>query len=203
MITATLRRQVELCGVFVNAPMEEIVAVSEELGLTLLAVARRRGPLLLRGGGASHGGSRGQGPAGLRPRLTSATRPASTPTSICSTRALSPPGARGCGGARGRRSTGGCSQARRSKTPLILSGGLTPENVTEAIERVRPFAVDSASGTESAPGRKDPKKLRDFFASVERAAFSPEAEQVRSDRSGHPRGVAPTRHSRPSGTRRR
>jgi phosphoribosylanthranilate isomerase len=59
---------------------------------------------------------------------------------------------------------------------LILSGGLGPENVTDAIERVRPFAVDSASATESAPGHKDPAKLRDFFAAVERAAFAPPAE---------------------------
>jgi phosphoribosylanthranilate isomerase len=58
---------------------------------------------------------------------------------------------------------------RRSKIPLVLSGGLGPVNVTEAIERVRPFAVDTASGTEGAPGRKDPAKLRDFFDAVARA----------------------------------
>ena len=43
---------------------------------------------------------------------------------------------------------------------MILSGGLTPENVAEAIAVVRPFAVDVASGVEAAPGRKDPDKLR-------------------------------------------
>jgi phosphoribosylanthranilate isomerase len=52
---------------------------------------------------------------------------------------------------------------RRSKVPLILSGGLEPENVAEAIAIARPYAVDTASGTESAPGRKDPDRLRAFF----------------------------------------
>ncbi len=52
---------------------------------------------------------------------------------------------------------------------VILAGGLTPENVGQAIREVRPFAVDVASGVESAPGRKDHAKLRAFFAAVEDA----------------------------------
>ena len=50
---------------------------------------------------------------------------------------------------------------------IILAGGLTPENVGQAIRAVRPFAVDVANGVESAPGRKDPARLRAFFAAVE------------------------------------
>ncbi len=49
------------------------------------------------------------------------------------------------------------------RPPIVLSGGLTPENVGEAIRRVEPFAVDVASGVEAEPGRKDPEKLRRFF----------------------------------------
>jgi phosphoribosylanthranilate isomerase len=52
---------------------------------------------------------------------------------------------------------------------LILAGGLTAENVGEAIRGVRPFAVDVASGVESEPGKKDPEKLRAFFAAVAEA----------------------------------
>jgi phosphoribosylanthranilate isomerase len=53
--------------------------------------------------------------------------------------------------------------ARRT---TILSGGLNAANVGEAIARVQPHMIDVSSGVESAPGRKDPDKLRQFFAAV-------------------------------------
>jgi phosphoribosylanthranilate isomerase len=58
--------------------------------------------------------------------------------------------------------------ARKAKKygPIILAGGLNPDNVAQAIEVAGPEAVDTASGTESAPGKKDPGKLRAFFKAV-------------------------------------
>ena len=51
-------------------------------------------------------------------------------------------------------------------TKLIAAGGLTPENVREAIAILKPWGVDVASGVEAAPGKKDPYKVRDFVAAA-------------------------------------
>jgi phosphoribosylanthranilate isomerase len=53
--------------------------------------------------------------------------------------------------------------------PLVLAGGLRPDNVREAIHRVRPQCVDVSSGVESEPGSKSPDLIRDFIAEVRRA----------------------------------
>jgi phosphoribosylanthranilate isomerase len=55
------------------------------------------------------------------------------------------------------------------RSRLILAGGLTPENVAEAVRKVRPFAVDVASGVERAPGVKDGEALRRFIANAQTA----------------------------------
>jgi phosphoribosylanthranilate isomerase len=52
---------------------------------------------------------------------------------------------------------------------IMLAGGLTPKNVTQAIQRVRPFAVDVASGVEASPGRKDPALVAAFISEVHSA----------------------------------
>lgn len=56
------------------------------------------------------------------------------------------------------------------KKPFILSGGLTPDNVAEAIKLTRPQGVDVSSGIESEPGVKDPKKITDFISAAKQAA---------------------------------
>jgi phosphoribosylanthranilate isomerase len=56
-----------------------------------------------------------------------------------------------------------------SRLPIVLSGGLTPENVATAVDIVRPFAVDVNSGVEAQPGKKDPHKVRRFIEAAKRA----------------------------------
>jgi phosphoribosylanthranilate isomerase len=58
----------------------------------------------------------------------------------------------------------------RPAVPLVLAGGLTADNVAVAVRRVRPWAVDVASGVEASPGRKDHDQLRRFVAQVRHAA---------------------------------
>jgi phosphoribosylanthranilate isomerase len=60
------------------------------------------------------------------------------------------------------------AQEMAAFAPVILAGGLTPENVSRAIEVARPYAVDVASGVERSPGKKDHAKLRTFIEMAKR-----------------------------------
>jgi phosphoribosylanthranilate isomerase len=177
-IATALRRKVELCGVFVNAPLDEVVQVGEELGLTLLQLHGDEGPSYCAEAGHRTGA-----------RVIKAVQVASrgevrdverfhTGFHLLDTRPTAP-GKQGLRGGTGEAFDWSLLAARRSTVPLILSGGLGPENAAEAIRaaascgpRAQPFALDTASGTEAAPGRKDPERLRAFFAAVEGAAVT-------------------------------
>ena len=82
------------------------------------------------------------------------------------------------------------SLAARAKAygNLLLAGGLTPENVGEAIRRVRPWGVDVCTGVESSPGKKDPRLIRKFMEAVRTAESELEAEvpQGKLQQETHP-----------------
>jgi len=162
-IATALRRRAQVCGVFVNAPLDEVAGMVDGIGLTMVQlhgdegpafcseVARRTGAKVIKAAAVS-------GKADIR-----ALEAFHTDYHLLDAYRA------GMRGGTGETFDWGLLAGRRSKIPLILSGGLMPENVGEAVERVHPYAVDTASGTEQAPGRKDPVKLREFFAAVERA----------------------------------
>ena len=62
-------------------------------------------------------------------------------------------------------------KAKEYGIPLLLAGGLTPVNVSEAIKKVKPFGVDVAGGVENSPGIKSREKIRAFMHSVRRGSF--------------------------------
>jgi phosphoribosylanthranilate isomerase len=161
-ICAALRRRAELCGVFVNASLDEIAGVSEELGLTMLQLHGDEGPSFCaeaaRRSGARVAKAAQVADAGdIRDlerfhvdfHLLDA-RPARAQ-------------ARSLRGGTGETFDWSLVRGRRSDVPLIVSGGLDAQNICEAIAVSRPYAVDTASGTEAAPGRKDERRLRAFF----------------------------------------
>jgi phosphoribosylanthranilate isomerase len=73
-------------------------------------------------------------------------------------------------GGTGRTAPWGLLASFQPGVPVILAGGLTPENVAEAVRVVRPYAVDVASGVEHSPGHKDPDRVQRFIDNAREAA---------------------------------
>ncbi len=174
-IAAALRREVELCGVYVNAPLERIARECEQLELSLVQLHGDEGPsfcaeLARRTGARVIKAVQVSGPGHVRD-----LERFHVDFHLLDARAKAP-ARREVRGGTGETFDWTLVRARRSKVPLILSGGLNGENVAEAIALVRPYAVDSASGTEAAPGHKDPERMRAFFRAVASAEREPLGE---------------------------
>jgi phosphoribosylanthranilate isomerase len=177
-IATAVRRRTHVCGVFVNATLDEVAGLVDGIGLTMVQlhgdegpaycaeVARRTGAKVIKAAAVS-------GKADIRAleafhtdyHLLDAYRP-------------------GMRGGTGETFDWELVRSRHSRIPLVLSGGLRPENVAEAIAAVRPFAVDTASGTESSPGVKDPEKVAAFVEAVQSSVVAderPDADRLLQD----------------------
>jgi phosphoribosylanthranilate isomerase len=177
-IATAVRRRAHVCGVFVNATLDEVAGLVDGIGLTMVQlhgdegpaycaeVARRTGAKVMKAAAVS-------GKADIRAleafhtdyHLLDAHRP-------------------GMRGGTGETFDWELVRSRHSRIPLVLSGGLRPENVAEAIAAVHPFAVDTASGTESSPGVKDPEKVAAFVEAVQGSVVAherPDADRPLQD----------------------
>ena len=162
-IGAALHRRTEVAGVFVNAHLDQVAEAADAFGLTLLQFHGDEGPVYCaeaarRTGAKVIKAARVAGRSDVRD-----LRAFQTDFHLLDAHV---PGKQGGTGA-----TFAWELAREHPRdrPLILSGGLMPENVGDAIAAVRPFAVDVASGVESAPGIKDHAKMAAFAQSVRAA----------------------------------
>jgi phosphoribosylanthranilate isomerase len=192
-IVNALPAQMVKVGLFVNAPAEEVCQTYDALGLDLIQLHGDEPPHYLAdlGGRAVMRAFR-FGPGGLRsPQLLDHGQPVSrtprVPDALESmARYLGHCGRLGCMprlvlvDAYVEGEYGGTGQAAdwerlkgspfgTSAPPLVLAGGLTPDNVAEAVRTVGPAAVDTASGVESSPGRKDPAAVEAFVRAARRA----------------------------------
>jgi phosphoribosylanthranilate isomerase len=159
-IVRALRRRVACVGVFVNPTLDELGRAAEQIGFTHLQLHGDEGPAFC-GEAARRTGC----------RIVKAVRVASGADIQAVERFhtdlhLLDASAQGQRGGSGQAWEWSLLRARRSTVPLVVSGGLNPENVGDAIAATRPWAVDSASGTETAPGIKDPERVRAFLAAV-------------------------------------
>lgn len=159
-IGAALRRRVELAGVFVNATLEDIARTADQVDLSIVQLHGDEGPAF-----CSEVGRR----TGCKVIKAMRVRSGADIQALAGFHTdyhLLDSFVKDVPGGTGETFAWDLARAHRGRAPLILSGGLNPENVAEAIEVVRPFAVDVASGTERSPRRKDPDKLEAFAAAV-------------------------------------
>ena len=165
-IGAALKRRVELVGVFVNAPLDHVVALAEGSSLSMLQFHGDEGPAYCQEAARRTGlkvikAARVRDAASVRALQTYHTDFHMLDTYVP-----------GRPGGTGERFDWSLAAEHTGSVPVILSGGLLPENIGEAIATVHPFAIDVASGVESVPGRKDPDKLSRLFESVRKGAAS-------------------------------
>jgi phosphoribosylanthranilate isomerase len=163
-IATAYRRRCEVVGVFVNAPLDDVLTTLGSVPLTMLQFHGDEGPSYC-AEAARRSGLKVM--KAVRAKDANAVKALSAyKTDLHMLDAYVP----GTYGGTGERFDWELAAAHPGRPPLVLSGGLTPDNVAHAMSVANPYAVDVASGVEAEPGVKDTDKLRRFFAAVEQAA---------------------------------
>ena len=157
-ITSVLKKEhpnIKLVGVFVNSSVEEIKSILETCSLNLVQLHGDESPEIF---------------SKLTPRAFKAFR-GEIDKQMVSDRApafLLDAAVKGQYGGSGVIADWSSAAELAKRYPLLLAGGLTPENVADAVRQVKPWGVDVASGVESNPGQKDAAKLSAFVQAVRR-----------------------------------
>jgi phosphoribosylanthranilate isomerase len=160
------RRRVELVGVFVNASLDEIAHAAENLHLTHVQLHGDEGPSFCAEV------ARRTGAKVIKAVRVSSASDFQDLERFHTDFHLLDTARRGSFGGTGETWDWALAARRARKAPVILSGGLTAENVAAGAAAVDPYAVDVASGVEASPGVKDPDKLAAFMAAVPAAVRS-------------------------------
>jgi phosphoribosylanthranilate isomerase len=157
-ITSVLKREyqnIKLVGVFVNSAVQEVKNILEICSLDLAQL---------------HGDETPETFAQLMPHAFKAFR--GIPIDIKGFERDDVPAllvdaaVKGVYGGSGVTADWSAAAELAKRYPLLLAGGLTPENVMDAVRQVKPWGVDVASGVEASPGEKDPSKMRTFVSAV-------------------------------------
>jgi phosphoribosylanthranilate isomerase len=158
-IAGAFRRRVELAGVFQNATLDHVARTAENLQLSMVQLHGEEGPSYC-AEVARRTGAKVVKAARIRSRAdVVALQPYRTDFHLLD-------------GAGGQPFDWDLVRARRTDVPLMVAGGLTPENVADAIAATDPYAVDVASGIEREPGVKDPDKVAAFAAAAHGATVA-------------------------------
>lgn len=146
----------QLIGVFVNSPLLEVQSILREVGLDQAQ---------LHGDESSELVAQVRGFKALRPQSMDEADTQAHAYAVTTEPALLIDAYRkGEYGGTGQVGDWSLAAKIAPQYPILLAGGLTPENVAEAIRQVQPWGVDVASGVESAPGKKDAAKMKEFVS---------------------------------------
>jgi phosphoribosylanthranilate isomerase len=159
-IGAALKRRCEIAGVFVNSTLDEVIDAAERENLTLLQFHGEEGPAFC------VEARRRTGAKVIKAMRINSAADVQAAETFRTDFHLFDAYWHGIHGGTGKSFDWDLVTKRRSKVPMILAGGLTPDNVADAIELVKPYAVDVVSGVEAEPGRKDHAKVEAFLTAA-------------------------------------
>lgn len=159
-ISAALQRRCEIVGVFHNETLSSVARIADDAALTMIQLHGDEGPAFCEEAARRTGC-----------KVIKAVRVKSA-ADVLGLRIfrtdfhLLDAHVPGMPGGTGESFPWDLAREHRGDAPVLLAGGLNPENVAEAIRQAQPFAVDVASGIESSPGVKDEELMREFVAAA-------------------------------------